>query len=226
LVVSALGIRWFAIEAFKIPAASMWPTFHIQDHVFVTKSGYEPKRGELIVFEYPKVPGDLDEPQDFVKRVVGLPGDAVLVQEGRPVINGKQTRRCDIGPHDFDGQPFRLSVEFLDEQAYITASAETLSPGSRNQGPYQLGPDEVFVLGDNRDNSYDSRMWLQGPGVPLDNIKGRVWIIWLSFQQVRRVIDWARIGQHAHGTPLPPRGASAKLEARLAKCLAGWTPPG
>lgn len=222
-VVGALVLRTQALEAFKIPAASMWPTLHVQDHVFVTKSGYDPKRGDLIVFEYPKPPGDPSDPQDFVKRLVGLPGDTIVVQDGRPIVNGKEARRCEVGSYSLDGRALNLNVEFLDTQAYLIAS--DLSQHRGQEGPYALGPDEVFVLGDNRDNSHDSRAWSQGPGVPLDNIKGRVWIIWLSFQRATQAIAWSRVGLRAHGPPTLPPDTSPELKARLGKCLEGWTAP-
>lgn len=222
-VFGALGVRLFALEAFKVPAGSMWPTLNVHDHVFVTKGRYEPRRGGLIVFEYPRPADDPEPAQDFIKRVVGLPGDTVSVENGSVVINGKAAQRCKVGSHTWQGNSFVVYVEILDGLAYLTA--EDPSHEARNFGPLELGHDELFVLGDNRDNSFDSRMWPQGPGVPVANVKGSVWFVWLSFLDDTRAVDWSRIGSKAKGRPMLPAGAGSALEAHLEKCLLGWTPP-
>jgi signal peptidase I len=123
------------------------------------------------------------------------------------------------------GTRFELSVEFLDEQAYLIAhDTEATLLHKSTLGPFELGPDELFVVGDNRDNSHDSRLWPAGPGVPLDNVKGRAWLVWLSFEEGGQM-DSSRIGFRLHGTPSLPAGAAPALETRLDQCLSGFTPP-
>ncbi len=167
----ALFIRTFVIQAYKIPSGSMEPTLLVGDHILVNKFIYgikvpfisktliplgRPKRGDIIVFKYP-----LDKKKDYIKRVIGLPGDEIRIMDKEVFINGKP----------FDG---RFGV-------YDKSSGR-----DTNLGPIVVSQNGLFVMGDNRDHSYDSRYW---GFVPLDLVKGKAIIIYWSWPH------WNRFGR-------------------------------
>jgi signal peptidase I len=159
-------------------------------------------------------------PDELVKRVVGLPGELISVHEGRLAINDQPVPRCDVGvyPHlvGTDTTLGRLVVEWLGAEPYLTF----LTPFSRPFVPYRVGPGEVFVLGDNRNNSADSRVWNsgRGAGLPITAIDGRVW---------RRLATRDRDGRVELGVLLRPLGLGLHLpgmdvrplQEGLRKCL-------
>jgi len=230
-VLIALTLRAVVIEAFKIPSGSMLPTLQIDDHIFVNKFTYGPKlpligvrlatdmppnRGDVVVFEFPD-PAPGQEGQDFIKRVIALPGDKLEVKHGRPIINGWTVPRCDVGKYPYgknDGNSSAngdLYVEFLGEEAYLTVYEEG---GSQSyEGPFQVEPGEVYVMGDNRHNSHDSRRWHggKGGGVPFDSIQGRAMRVW-----------WppSRLLVPVMGHPEVPDGMPAHLTEGIERCLA------
>jgi signal peptidase I len=233
-VAVALTLRAFVVEAFKIPSGSMIPTLQVGDHIFVNKFSYgpaipythsrlwtnmPPHRGDVMVFAYPEHPE-----QDFIKRVIAIPGDKLDVRGGHPVINGWEVPHCEAGVYSYteDGSlaPHHegdLFVEFLEDEAYLTLY-DRMGGFPDIQGPYTCGPNEVWVMGDNRNNSHDSRMWFggQGGGVPFENIRGRALFVWLSVADGG--IDWTRMGAPVMGRPrLPP--AMKSLEPAIEKCL-------
>lgn len=247
----ALLLRAFVVEAFKIPSGSMLPTLQIQDHIFVNKFSYgptipftksrvlsrlPPKHGDVMVFEFPD-PNPQNPRQDFIKRVIALPGDVLTVEAGHPAINGWKVPNCFVGPYEFregdDGGTKRgdLFVEFLGEYSYLTLFEDDRFDG--RQGPYHVQPGEVWVLGDNRNNSSDSRAWLggRGAGVPFPNIKGRALFVWMSFGSDGG-ITWDRLLVNVMGQPRLPKEAPATLVDGIKKCLASrpsvneTTPPG
>ena len=167
----ALFIRTFVIQAYKIPSGSMEPTLLVGDHILVNKFIYgikipfisktlipigKPKRGDIIVFKYP-----LDKRKDYIKRVIGLPGDEIRIMDKEIFINGEL----------FDG---RFGV-------YDKSSGR-----DDNLGPIVVPQNGLFVMGDNRDHSYDSRYW---GFVPLDLVKGKAIIIYWSWPH------WDRFGR-------------------------------
>ena len=249
-VTVALGIRAFVIEAFKIPSGSMIPTLLVGDHIFVNKLAYgplipfthkrlwtsmPPSRGDVIVFAFPENPEE-----DFIKRVIALPGDKLEVREERIWLNDKPIPRCFVGrtsyvdlpetlpmtPTQYEGD---LYVEYLDGQSYLTLY--TLFPNIRkNAGPWYPQQGEVWVLGDNRNNSRDSREWWQqkGGGVPYENIRGRALWIWLSYTS-NEGSKSERIGASVMGSPRLPvsmlnmrdqAGKAVSGQAQLDRCLA------
>lgn len=138
-------IRYFLFQPFIVRGASMEPSFHNGDYLLVDELSYrfrEPKRGEVVVFESPLSPS-----QRYIKRVIALPGETIEIEDGKVIIK--------------NGNPPKP----LDESVYLTSSQ---TPGDIT---ITLQKDEYFVLGDNRDSSYDSRRW--GP-LPEENIIGRV----------------------------------------------------
>ena len=204
-VLIALVLRIFVIEAFKIPSGSMYPTLVIGDHLFVAKFSYgirlpfinyqlwqaaTPQRGDVIVFNSPREPD-----KDLIKRVVGVPGDTIRVIDEQVEINGQlQPRKLvsndyfhwDYHDPETDPQPWgwfpvehqELYTEDLPGKTHELLQEPYARPRP-TQGPFVVPKDSVFVMGDNRDNSADSRYY-GGWYVPYGNIKGKAMIIWLS----------------------------------------------
>jgi signal peptidase I len=234
-VAVAFALRALVIEAFKIPSGSMIPTLMVGDHIFVNKFTYgpaipfthtrlwtnmPPKRGDVMVFAYPEHPE-----QDFIKRVIAVEGDKLEARNGHPIINGWEVPSCRLGPWSYSeyDSPGRhegdLYVEFLGDESYLTFY-DHASGGifAEFQGPFFAKKGEVWVMGDNRNNSHDSRMWYggQGGGVPFDNIRGRALFVWLSISESG--VDLSREGVAVMGAPrLPP--TARNLEPQLAQCM-------
>jgi signal peptidase I len=217
-----------------------------------------PQYGDVIVFQFPERPE-----QDFIKRVVALPGDKLEALDGRPIINGWRPPECKVGTYKHSWGDGALSqhggdlfVEYLAGEAFLTFFDHAMSPSTPSdrrscsrdadcepglacrahlcgdyQGPYQVKPGEVWVMGDNRNNSHDSRGWWEGKGggVPFDFIKGRALIIWMSFAP--QGIAWDRIGITVMGRPKIPPDQAALLQPAIDKCfrerppLSETTPP-
>lgn len=201
LIVVLFGLVFFAagrvagfvtktlfVESFKLPAAGMRPTLDVGDHFFADKAalrGRAPTRGEIVVFDFPE-----NRSQTFIKRVVGLPGDVVELKDGHLYIDGQAVSRCEVGPLKNDGQDYTVYVEFLGDTAHLIQVMPPTIAGM-TQGPWTVAPDTYFVMGDNRDNSYDSRSWFggQGGGVPRDHLVGAARTIFWSPTSSRSGID-------------------------------------
>ena len=196
----ALVLRAFVVEAFKIPSGSMIPTLEVGDHIFVNKFLYgiripwtnhklfdqfrAPRRGEVVVFIYPQEPD-----KDFIKRIVAVAGDTVDLKNGQVIINGQPVpHEAQQGPCEYEdyteetGEWNRGRCEaFKEVNGGIPYTVIHTARGPRGPGilsfPLTVPPRSVFVMGDNRDNSHDSRYW---GFVPFDLIKGKAWIIWWS----------------------------------------------
>ncbi len=174
-------LRLFVVEAFHIPSGAMTPTLLVGDYLFVTKTGYTPRRGDVVVFIYPQ-----DESKDFIKRIVALGGDTIEIRDNQIHLDGKPIPRRQLpGPCQYEeideGLPrpeVRPCVAFeeqLDNNRFrVIQDAAALSLPSR---AVKVREGHVFVMGDNRDNSHDSRYW---GTVPVGNIKGRASVIWWS----------------------------------------------
>jgi signal peptidase I len=244
-VAVAFALRAFVIEAFKIPSGSMIPTLMVGDHIFVNKFSYgpaipythsrvwtsmPPKRGDVMVFAFPEHPE-----QDFIKRVIAIEGDKLEAKSGHPVINGWPVPSCRVGAwsyEDYDSPVTRhegdLYVEYLGNEEYLTFYDRYSGAFPEDQGPYFAKKGEVWVMGDNRNNSHDSRMWFggRGGGVPFENIRGRALFVWLSVSDSG--VDWSREGAPVMGRPRLPPSARA-LQGDLDECLknrpAVTTPP-
>ncbi len=178
-VILALFVRTWVVQAFKIPTGSMENNLLIGDHLLVNKFVYAPtatpierallpvgtlQRGNVVVFKYPEEPD-----RDFIKRVIGLPGETVELRAKKVYINGK--------PLD---EPF---VHFLQPPNGLSELHEVTSYDVRERyGPVTVPPNQFFVMGDNRDNSQDSRYW---GFLPRENIKGKALVIYWSYEAGR-----------------------------------------
>lgn len=189
-VVLFLVIRTFFVEAFKIPSGSMENTLQVGDFLLVNKLVYGaevpfthkrlprlrvPQRGDVIVFEYPE-----DPTKNFVKRLIGVPGDTVEMREGTLIRNSKAITEHYVEHTDPDIDPapedFRWQRDYVVRTA--AAAAGGYHPSRNNWGPLVVPKGNYFVLGDNRDNSLDSRYW----GFVADSlVKGKPFVIYYSY---------------------------------------------
>ena len=185
-LILAMFIRTFVVQAFKIPSGSMKDTLLIGDHILVNKFIYgiknpftgstwislaSPERGDVIVFKYPQNPS-----QDFIKRVVGIAGDRIEVRDKKLFVNG---------------EPYTVAAaNFRDPE--IKSSA--IGPRD-NFGPVVVPAHDLFVMGDNRDNSLDSRFW---GFVDLKAVKGKAFMLYWSWDSEHFRVRWNRLGSMIH----------------------------
>jgi signal peptidase I len=175
-IILALFIRTFIVQAFKIPSGSMIPTLLVGDHILVSKfifgvkipylnitiiPGADPKYDDIVVFEYPK-----DPKKDYIKRVVGLSGDIVEIKNKKVYINQKKVDD--------------IHAYFTDEHV-----SPLMSRPRDNYGPVKVPENSIFVMGDNRDHSYDSRFW---GFVDIKALKGKAFIVYFSWDTSE--FDW------------------------------------
>jgi signal peptidase I len=196
----ALFIRTFVVQAFKIPTGSMETNLLIGDHLLVNKLVYSHswgpledrltakkpiQRGHVVVFKYPEEPA-----RDFIKRVIGLPGETVEMRDKIVYINGKALREPYVR---FEEPPRRR-----DDPGYVLRSDNV----RENWGPQVVPPGQLLVLGDNRDNSKDSRYW---GFLPIDQVKGRALLVYWSYdaskEEFRRtsIVEWLKDAGNALG---------------------------
>jgi signal peptidase I len=186
--------RWQLVEAFQMPSGSMIPTLLVGDHMFVKKGRSGITRGDVLVFKYP-----LDQTTDYIKRVVAIGGDTVEVNHGVVSINGtpldqqpiEGACKTDFGdPSDGDDGECKLMRETNGGRIYTIL----LYPGhpATDYPPTKVPPGELFMIGDNRDNSYDSRRW---GTVREDLVKGQATVIWWSRGPGSPLnVRWSRVG--------------------------------
>ena len=181
-ILIALFIRTFIVQAFKIPSGSMKPTLLIGDHILVNKFIYgvripfvrkalisigEPKREDVIVFIYPE-----DRSKDFIKRVVGVGGDTIEIRNKKIFLNGL---------------PYQDNHGVYVDDFILPGSIQPRD----NFGPFTVPKGTVFAMGDNRDQSYDSRFW---GFVPLKDVLGKALIIYWSWDGEDNGVRWSRLG--------------------------------
>ncbi|HXT78871.1 MAG TPA: signal peptidase I [Acetobacteraceae bacterium] len=242
----AIVVRTLAFEPFNIPSGSMIPTLLVGDYLFVSKYSYGysrysmpfspplfsgrifgslPHRGDVAVFKYPR-----DNTTDYIKRIVGLPGDRIQMRQGQLYINGQLCPRKPEGTYEADDGGIRMALALYQETLpgpngkpgvkhdilKATDGIEaSMRPGfdptkefdPNNTPEYLVPPDHVFAMGDNRDNSADSR-FMNGVGfVPVENLVGRAEILffsvdaeypWWQFWEWPFEIRWNRLLMSVH----------------------------
>ncbi len=189
----ALVVRTFLFEPFNIPSGSMLPTLLIGDYLFVSKYSYgyskhsfpfspglfsgrilerQPERGDVIVFKLPS-----DDQTDYIKRIIGLPGDRIMVRDGILHINGVSVSRQKIEGEDPQAPGGTIYLETLPNGVTHRIREVSDDEFADNTREYEVPPGHYFVMGDNRDNSQDSRFI--GP-IPAENLVGRAEILFFS----------------------------------------------
>ena len=176
IVIIVLFIRAFVAQAYNIPSGSMKPTLLVGDFILVNKLVYrfsEPQRGDIVVFKYP-----IDPNIDFIKRIIALPGEEVEVRNNQVFINGKPLPLIEVGRGEENGLRKVIYEEVLPEgKKHKVQFYEDFPFSKRDFGPVVVPPNHYFVMGDNRDNSEDSRYW---GFVPRENIVGKAFVIYFS----------------------------------------------
>ncbi len=176
IVMIVLLIRTFVAQAYNIPSGSMKPTLLVGDFILVNKLVYrfsEPQRGDIVVFKYP-----IDPKIDFIKRIVALPGEEVEVRNNQVFINGKPLPLIEVGRGEENGVRTVIYEEVLPEGIkHKVQFYEDFPFSKRDFGPVVVPPNHYFVMGDNRDNSEDSRYW---GFLPRENIVGKAFVIYFS----------------------------------------------
>ena len=208
-ILLALFIRTFIIQAFKIPSGSMKPTLLVGDHLLVNKFIYgiripiidkfliqfkEPERGDVVVFKWPK-----DESLDFIKRVIGVEGDTIQIKDKQLYVNNKKVKEQLLDEkiknqlfgkyNDDEITNADAYEETIGNRKHIILYQPALEKLEKNKndnfGPVTVPADSIFVMGDNRDNSEDSRYWGY---VKLEKIKGEALIIYWSWPHWKRFL--------------------------------------
>ena len=203
IVFIVLILRSFIAEPFRIPSGSMMPTLLVGDFILVNKYTYGirlpvlntkivelnlPKRGDIAVFRYPKNPA-----VDYIKRVVGLPGDKVSYFKKKVYINGKLAKQVSLGSYQGVGQGINMTgAEHLIENLADVEHSILIKHGLPSvEGTFVVPEGQYFMIGDNRDNSNDSRYW---GTVPEENLVGKAFFIWMSWDWEYKGIGFDRIG--------------------------------
>jgi signal peptidase I len=191
IIAVIFGLRSFVVEPFQIPSGSMLPTLKVGDFILVNKFDYglrlpvlnttiipttEPKRGDVVVFKYP-----LDPSLNYIKRLVGLPGDQIRYQNKVLTVNGEPVSKeflaklpVSLNPNQ---EPVDVFSEHLGKAQHEIYNSYRFTP---HEGEWTVPAGHYFVMGDNRDNSADSRFW---GFVPDENMKGRAFYVWLHWDQ-------------------------------------------
>jgi signal peptidase I len=203
IVFIVLILRSFLFEPFRIPSGSMMPTLLIGDFILVNKFTYgvrlpvinnkiieigEPERGDIVVFRYPK-----DPTVDYIKRVIGLPGDRIAYYNKKVYVNGKPMQQVSLGRYRGVGQGANMTgAEHLTEELYSVEHSILVNRELPTiEGVYVVPAGHYFVMGDNRDNSNDSRYW---GTVPEENLVGKAFFIWMSWDWQHKGVGFDRIG--------------------------------
>jgi signal peptidase I len=203
IVLLVFILRSFIAEPFRIPSASMMPTLLIGDFILVNKFTYgirlpvinkkvvelnEPKRGDIVVFRFPKEPS-----VDYIKRVIGLPGDKIAYYDKKLYVNDTPVHQVSLGSYIGRGQGNDMTgAEHLEENLSGVEHSILIRNGAPSvEGTYIVPPGTYFVMGDNRDNSNDSRYW---GTVPEENLVGKAFFIWMNWDWQYKGVGFDRIG--------------------------------
>lgn len=202
VILIVLLLRSFIAEPFRIPSGSMIPTLLVGDFILVNKFAYgvrdpvlhhkflnvgEPKRGDIAVFRWP-----VDPSKDFIKRLVGMPGDHIVYRDKQLYINGQPATLEPSGVYTAEGMPPPGVVYRMDENLLGVEHRVLVNPGRpADDFEFIVPPGEYFAMGDNRDGSDDSRRW---GTVPAKNMVGKAFFIWMSWDGANTRVDFSRIG--------------------------------
>jgi signal peptidase I len=206
-----LALRSFVAEPFRIPSGSMMPNLLQGDFILVNKYDYglrlpvlnekvlevgAPQRGDVVVFRYPgRSDADPLKGQDYIKRIIGVPGDRITVLNDRVSVNGQEVAYAPVGVFIGRGSTLAWNGAPMESEALPGREHTILDlPGTNfPPGEWDVGPGQYFVMGDNRDNSEDSRAW---GFVPEANLVGRAMVIWLNCEGwvCKDGFDYQRIG--------------------------------
>ncbi|OYY74930.1 MAG: signal peptidase I [Gammaproteobacteria bacterium 28-57-27] len=207
VLLAVVVLRSFVAEPFRIPSGSMMPTLEVGDFILVNKFAYgvrlpvlrtkiipvgEPKRGDVAVFKYPKQPE-----VDYIKRVIGLPGDRIRYENKQLTINGEVMPLNKQGTYPGDGANGRMvgASEYQEDLAGVVHKILQRSGAVGPEGEFTVPEGQYFMMGDNRDNSNDSRYW---GFVPEDNLVGRAMLVWMNFDTEGAHVKPERIGTGIH----------------------------
>ena len=225
VLVLVFMLRGFVAEPFRIPSGSMYPTLEIGDFILVNKYAYgiklpilhthlmdvgEPKRGDIVVFRYPR-----DPRQNYIKRLIGLPGDTVEYFQNTVYVNGQKINAAQLGEYEYIDQNGKRVKGTEFEQAIAVDNSATASQvkfktlrlhNSRSMNTplaWKVPEGQYFMMGDNRDSSADSRSW---GFLPEENIVGKAFFVWMSWGNEDNPdgggLDFERIGTRIQAEPL------------------------
>lgn len=200
-------LRSFLVEPFRIPSGSMMPGLLAGDFILVNKYTYglrlpvinrkvvdinAPQRGDVMVFRFPG-----DTSVNYIKRVIGLPGDKIVYRDKKLFINGNPMPQSPVGDYTYTETGDHLIFARRMQEQIDGESHDILVSENAGTGPLEFAVPEghYFVMGDNRDRSNDSRYW---GTVPEANVVGRAFLIWFSWDMVQGGVSWSRLGQSIH----------------------------
>ncbi|MGD8615043.1 MAG: signal peptidase I [Gammaproteobacteria bacterium] len=203
VILAVLLLRSFLVEPFRIPSGSMMPTLLVGDFILVNKFEYgirlpvlntkvvdlgDPERGDVVVFRFPENPSI-----DYIKRVVGVPGDHIQYSNKTLIINGEKVPQVPAGSYIGSGSGLSMSGAEVRREVLGDVEHDILvMPNMRGVSTDAVVPEgHYFVMGDNRDNSNDSRYW---GFVPDENLVGQAFMIWMNWDSAAGGIAWNRIG--------------------------------
>jgi len=203
VVLIVLLLRSFLVEPFRIPSGSMMPTLLIGDFILVNKFSYgirlpvlndkvieigEPQRGDIVVFRFPKQPS-----VDYIKRVIGLPGDRIAYFDKKLYVNGQPVSQASMGHYQGVGQGANMTgAELLEEDLTGVKHSILINRGAPTvEDVFVVPQGQYFVMGDNRDNSNDSRYW---GTVPEANLVGKAFFIWMNWDWENGGVAFNRLG--------------------------------
>jgi signal peptidase I len=203
VILAVLLLRSFLVEPFRIPSGSMMPTLLVGDFILVNKYVYgirlpvlnqkiidisSPKRGDVVVFRYPK-----DTSVDYIKRVIGLPGDKIGYHNKQVYVNGEPLPLEDMKIFEGVGAGVSMSGAVVKQEHINNLTHNILIDNRRPtiEGEFIVPEGRYFAMGDNRDNSNDSRYW---GTVPEANLVGKAFMIWMNWDSDNSGVSWSRIG--------------------------------
>jgi signal peptidase I len=205
VILLVLLLRSFLAEPFRIPSGSMIPTLEIGDFILVNKFAYglrdpvlhsklvklgEPARGDIVVFRYPVNPD-----QDFIKRVIGLPGDRIAYRNKQLFVNNEAQPLDADGVYTAGGSAPGMVYRFREALGTVQHPVIVNPARPAEDFEFEVPEGQYFMMGDNRDGSLDSRSW---GTVPEKNLVGKAFFIWMSWDAANFRPDWSRIGNPIH----------------------------